>query len=372
MKKTTWKYLVDTLLFISVTGIAFIGILMAFFLAEGPTSIARDSEKYFLGLHRHQWGDIHLYLSLVFTALVVIHIILEWSWIKGKTRSLFKKAWVPVLVFIAALSLIVPLIFWAATPKHPANYDEYGNRSGDRLGRQQKLTVGNIAVQLNKEATRSDQKSPTLKSEKEHQEENKLVRGRLEEDISGILITGQMTLNEVEKSSGAQAGKIIEAMGLPPNTPRNESLGRLRIQFGFTSQELRDAVDSLMKKTYKTGDRPGSQQKRSGEITTIESSKEATRAKKEIPTLKSEEEHQEENKLVRGRLEEETSGILITGQMTLNEVEELTGISAAEILKSLGLPANASKKEALGRLRRRYGFTLQELRDVVASLVKKY
>ncbi len=372
MTRTTWKYLVDTLLFISFIGIAFIGILMAFFLAEGPTSQARESEKYFLGLHRHQWGDIHLYLSLAFTALVVIHLILEWSWIKGKTRKLFKKEWVPALVFIIALSLIVPLIFWAATPKHPADYDEYGNRSGDRLGKQQKLTVGNIAAQLNKEETKPSQESPILKSKEEHLEENKLVRGRLEEDISGILITGQMTLNEVEKSSGVQAGKIIEAMGLPPNTPQNESLGRLRIQFGFTSQELRDAVDSLMKKTYKTGDSLGSQQKMSEEITTIEPRKEATRASKEIPTLKTEEEHLEENKLVRGRLEEETSGILITGQMTLNEVEELTGISAAEILKSLGLPANTSKKEALGRLRRRYGFTLQELRDVVAALVKKY
>ncbi len=371
MKKTTWKYLVDTLLFISFTGIAFIGILMAFFLAEGPTSIARESEKYFLGLHRHQWGDIHLYLSLVFTALVVIHLILEWSWIKGKTRNLFKKAWVPVLVFIAALALIIPLIFWAATPKYPTNYDEYGNRSGDRLGRQQKLTVGNIAVQFNQETTRSDQESPTLKSEEEHQEENKLVHGQGEEDTSGILITGQMTLNEVGKSSGLQADKIIEAMGLPPNTPQNEPLGRLLRQSGFTLQQLRDIVDSLMKKTYK-GDRSGSQQKMSEEITTIKPSKEATKPNQESSTLKNKEEHQEENKLVRGRLEEGTSGILITGQMTLNEVEKLTGISTAEILKSLGLPANTSKKEALGRLRRRYGFTLQELRDVVAALVKKY
>jgi len=176
MKKTTWKYLVDTLLFISFIGIAFIGILMAFFLAEGPTSQARDSEKYFLGLHRHQWGDIHLYLSLAFTALVVIHLILEWNWIKGKTRKLFKKEWVPALVFIIALSLIVPLIFWAATPKHPADYDEYGNRSGDRLGRQQKLTVGNIAAQLNKEETIPSQESPALKSKEEHFEENKKGR----------------------------------------------------------------------------------------------------------------------------------------------------------------------------------------------------
>jgi len=248
MKKTTWKYLVDTLLFISFIGIAFIGILMAFFLAEGPTSQARDSEKYFLGLHRHQWGDIHLYLSLAFTALVVIHLILEWSWIKGKTRKLFKKEWVPALVFIIALSLIVPLIFWAATPKYPTNYDEYGNRSGDRLGKQQKLTVGNIAAQLNKEETKPSQESPTLKTEEEHLEENKLVRGRLEEETSGILITGQMTLNEVEELTGISAAEILKSLGLPANTSKKEALGRLRRRYGFTLQELRDVVAALVKK----------------------------------------------------------------------------------------------------------------------------
>jgi len=111
----------------------------------------------------------------------------------------------------------------------------------------------------------------------------------------------------------------------------------------------------------------GRQQKLTVGNIAVQLNQEATRSNQESPP-----EHQEENKLVRGRLEEDTSGILITGQMTLNEVEELTGISTAEILKSLGLPANTSKKEALGRLRRRYGFTLQELRDVVAALVKKY
>jgi len=248
MKKTTWKYLVDTLLFISVTGIAFIGILMAFFLAEGPTSQARESEKYFLSLHRHQWGNIHLYLSLAFIALLVFHLILEWSWIKGKTRKLFKKAWVPILVFIAALSLIVPFIFWVATPKYPTNYDEYGKRSGDRLGRQQKLTVGNIAVQLNQEATRAKKEIPTFKSEEEHQEENKLVRGRLEEDTSGILITGQMTLNEVEELTGISTAEILKSLGLPANTSKKEALGRLRRRYGFTLQELRDVVAALVKK----------------------------------------------------------------------------------------------------------------------------
>ena len=62
MKKTDWQYLVDTLLFLCIVGIVFIGFLMGLFLPQGPA--APESAKYFLGLHRHQWGNIHLYQDI--------------------------------------------------------------------------------------------------------------------------------------------------------------------------------------------------------------------------------------------------------------------------------------------------------------------
>jgi len=58
-------------------------------LPKGPS--APESSQYFWRLHRHQWGNIHFHLSIAFTVFVIIHLILSWSWIKGKARSLFKK-----------------------------------------------------------------------------------------------------------------------------------------------------------------------------------------------------------------------------------------------------------------------------------------
>ena len=75
MKKTDWQYLVDTLLFLCIVGIVFIGFLMGLVIPKGPT--AQESAKYFLGLHRHQWGNIHFYLSITFTVLIIIHLILS-------------------------------------------------------------------------------------------------------------------------------------------------------------------------------------------------------------------------------------------------------------------------------------------------------
>jgi len=57
--------------------------------------------------------------------------------------------------------------------------------------------------------------------------------------------------------------------------------------------------------------------------------------------------------------------------MTLNDIENLTGISARKIADKLGLPPSTPLNETLGRLRRRHLFTMQELRDVVASLIEK-
>ncbi len=68
------------------------------------------------------------------------------------------------------------------------------------------------------------------------------------EDTSGILITGRMTLYDIENETGVPARKIADKLGLPSNAPLNESLGRLRKRYLFTMQDVRDAVANLMKK----------------------------------------------------------------------------------------------------------------------------
>ncbi len=63
--------------------------------------------------------------------------------------------------------------------------------------------------------------------------------------------------------------------------------------------------------------------------------------------------------------ESETHDDSIRGSMTLRELQTETGVSYAEILEELYLPANTDPDERLGRLKRRYGFTLDTVRDAV-------
>ncbi len=130
MKKNEWKYLVDMLMLVSLLGIIAIGILLAFVIPRG--SAAPDAAKVLFGLHRHYWGDLHLYLSLAFTALTIVHIVLNWDWVKCMARKAFKRAWGPVLALTVLLSLALVA---ALVAFHPARGSAYGEGSGRGRGR---------------------------------------------------------------------------------------------------------------------------------------------------------------------------------------------------------------------------------------------
>jgi hypothetical protein len=65
-------------------------------------------------------------------------------------------------------------------------------------------------------------------------------------DASDILITGQITLHEIESQSAVWARAIAERLGLPPNAPLEERLGALRKPYDFTMRDVRDALSELM------------------------------------------------------------------------------------------------------------------------------
>lgn len=57
----------------------------------------------------------------------------------------------------------------------------------------------------------------------------------------------------------------------------------------------------------------------------------------------------------------------IQGSMSLRDIEASTGVSAGTLKSELGLPADISDQERIGRLSRRYGFNVDQVRDIVAK-----
>lgn len=319
MKKSDWQFLVDTLLFLSIVSIAVIGFLMGLVVPKGPS--VPESSKYFLGLHRHQWGNIHFYLSIAFVVFVTIHILLSWKWIKNKSKQIFKDRGNAVLIFVALSAVFILLIFWALYPRYPGAYEDYGIRAGVKNVQQSQYKEGDPA------------------NEEDIFYENGDVY---------IVITGQTTLMQAEKATGIPAKSIASELRLPSHVSPDDTFGRLRKKYGFDLLEVRDVISDLLSKRT-----------------------EPQEVKVEIEETEGTHETEHDPKLTRGISAEDQSGILITGRMTLYDIGRKTGLPPRRIAGELGLPSDVFLDETLGRMRRRYGFTIQDVRDAIASLMEE-
>jgi len=323
IKKNELRYAVDTLLFLCVVGMVLIGTIIGILMPEGPST--QPGDKYFWNLHRHQWGKIHLYLSFTFTALLVVHLILSWKWITNQARNLFKKGWIPSLVLTVLASFLILFFFWQFTPKHAQKYGSYG-KGQEGEGRVVYIT---------------EQEKATLDKD-------------LPDSSTSIEVTGQMTLRELSNTTGITMQAILGKLELPDNTPPEQTLGRLRNMHGFSLADVREVVSLLLEETLPV------------------KNEDQTVKHDVIPEVHvGQDDHDDTDKFTRGRLAEDKSVFLIVGNMTFREIESETGIPVESIVQALGLPGNVPLDETLGRLRKRYGFTIQDVRDFVSSYLEK-
>ena len=327
MKKSDWQYLIDSLLFINIIGIVIIGFLLGLVIPEGP-SVA-ESSKYFFGLHRHDWGHIHFYLSIAFTVLVIIHLIFSWKWIKAKAKQIFKNVWRTSLIIILFLALLTPLLFWNFWPKYAETYADsgFGQRYRD-------VSLGSQETYLPQEGE------------------------------GYIVVTGQMTLADLEKSTGIPYQSVVGKLDLPKRTKADETIGLLRKRYGFQLQDIRDIITNLLIVPSPALEK---QEALPEEVVPAKTSA--------VPEIQAEgkvDEEEHEDKITRGRLADDREAVLITGQMTLSDIAKQTGIQARRLAGELGLPSNVSLNERIGRLRRMYQVTIQDIRDAVSTLLKKF
>ena len=89
--------------------LAVIGLLLAFIIPSGKGSY---SDKYFLDLHRHEWGDLYLYLSLFLLGLLILHIWLNWRWIIQSTKRYFGPRWGKALLALSFAWILVLFFGW--------------------------------------------------------------------------------------------------------------------------------------------------------------------------------------------------------------------------------------------------------------------
>ena len=98
MKRTTLNFIVDFISFIDLLVLACTGFIIKYILPPGSGGghgfgyrggRGAVEAKTLWSMTRHEWGDIHFYFSVLFIILMLVHLVLHWTWIKCYFKSLF-------------------------------------------------------------------------------------------------------------------------------------------------------------------------------------------------------------------------------------------------------------------------------------------
>lgn len=138
MNKAKLNFAIDALMSLCMMAIAGLGFLMKYILLPGRESTIKYGRKvdlFFLGLDRHDWGAVHLYLGFLLLALLVLHIVLHWNMIPGLFAKLIAdsgKRWRIGLVYVAVAAVLLLFPFLINLKVEEAGAGQ-GRRSGVQI-----------------------------------------------------------------------------------------------------------------------------------------------------------------------------------------------------------------------------------------------
>jgi cytochrome b561 len=116
------------LLFCAMSGT---GLLLAYRLPPGSRG---GHGLSVFGWARHEWGDLHYWISFAFLALIFIHMALHWRWFWQIAAK--RRAWPLFAGMGAGLALIIALCCMPVKHEESAKKAESSREDGRGSGRQ--------------------------------------------------------------------------------------------------------------------------------------------------------------------------------------------------------------------------------------------
>jgi len=218
MSKRILNYLVDLAALAALLLLAATGALLALVLPPGSGRFLT-----LWGMDRHEWGDVHFGIAASFIALMLVHLVLHWSWIvavafgRGEDRSAARAGLTAVILIVAMGAAAAP--FFAQVQSTGGDAPHRGRSKGALI----------------ENPSHDALRAPEPRRGQSH------------------AVQGFMTLAEVEARTGVKVETILKELNLPPDTPKTERLGRLKNRHGF---EMGDVDRILEKHSAKTDARP--------------------------------------------------------------------------------------------------------------------
>jgi hypothetical protein len=225
--------IIDIIMLMLMMLIAGIGFLMKYVLVAGyERNIIHGGNVnlMFCGKTHHEWGTIHLILSIVFLLLLVLHIILHWKMIV----SIFKRivpnrttqiTLVSLFSILSLLSISFPLFVSPNIVEKEALYrNSQINKSLHTINPKEKNVVEKNPIPIHE----------NKKAEKRKKRHIYLTKGKIE-------LSGSKTLQFVADKYNVPVSVIESDLKIPKGF-NNERLGRLKKLYSFHMNDVRASI----------------------------------------------------------------------------------------------------------------------------------
>lgn len=260
--KKKLNIILDVFIYAEFVFLASTGFLMHYTLPAGS-----GHHTTVWGFDRHEWGALHFWISVAFLATLTFHLILHGKWIiaviRGrKTESSGMRFGLGLFGLIALLILaFTPLVSPVESIYHPGQQSRLqqteiipSETTGEPVtieeeaGSQQQLSTEQSGLQqsLREERPGSQQSARREQSGAQQQSGTEQSTDRhgtgYEYSYDEIAVRGYMTLSDVSIEYEVPVSYILDELGLPGNTDRNETFGRLRKIYDFEMHDVRRII----------------------------------------------------------------------------------------------------------------------------------
>ena len=234
MKKSTLNLVIDTIMLIVMMAIIGIGLLVKYILLTGQEKWDKFGENFefiYLGLDRHEWGEIHYILGIVLFGLLVLHILLHWKMVVCIYKNMIKNRFLRIFLAIVLLIVSMGLIIFPFVEKPTKEDPVYHIRNHQVENKNEVLNNAKL-----KHIETPKKQNIEVQPTKQHTED-------IHHNIpSNIEVIGSMTLMEVSRKYDVPVNHIKEKLNIPISTSNNERLGRLRRSLGFTMSTVEEII----------------------------------------------------------------------------------------------------------------------------------
>jgi len=246
------NFVIDILLFLVMIPVATIGILMKLILIPGSERWLKygdNVELYILGMERHQWGTIHLILSLVLIGLFILHIIFHWklilNWFKKFiSNNIFRYTTLLFLFIFIVLLWIYPFIVKPEV--------EYGVQGVGEGIKRELLKKGVSQEEINRIQTNRDiRNNSTGKNQGQgtrsrqlitNQETDSILYPDHNELLDSLNIRGFMILSDVAEKYKIPVKYLMSKLNIPESESPDQKLGTLRRKYDIRMDDVKEII----------------------------------------------------------------------------------------------------------------------------------